>query len=139
MPTLDDMFGKPGSAAVPAPTDILPNTSVTQTGANNPAGRDVMLVASPFSAESRAFFNKDADERKLAVPAPASGDFTEVLEPLPPGAPLPASVARAGDPLAEALSPGLPEVAKFGIPFGANDSFNEGEIRETLRRILRRL
>jgi hypothetical protein len=135
------MFGKPSSASMPAPVDMLPDTTAARTssGGESFAGRDVLLAASPFSPESKKFFNKDAQERKVSF-QPREDAFTEVLAPLPPGAPLPASVARAGDPLADALRPGLNEVSKFGIPFNNNpDAFDEGEIRETLRRILRRL
>lgn len=156
MPTLDDMFGKPKEHAVGAPVDVLPDTHATsQAGTfDKAAGRDIMLVASPFEAEVMDFFNRESEKVTLesdrplvtqldsdVVFAPRSDGSSVLADSL--GAALDNNDVVAGTRgLAEALGPSIENLSTFG-EFGGgllpSSEMDISQLREALRAVLARL
>lgn len=146
MPSLDEMFGKPKEQAHEAAADVLPATSAeAQAGTfDSAAGRDIVLVASPFSAEAMDFFNQDEEEVTLESALEDQGPFPQVREdPLAPvGQPALADVDSEVDALTQALGPSIENVSRFGEfggTFGPSSQLSLSQLREALRAVLKKL
>ena len=152
MPTLDEMFGKPKEQALDAPVDILPDETATRTGGSfdTGAGRDVMLVASPFTPEAHEFFNKDNEERTLEAQRP-TGPFPQLTGDInqpaiyqgDPAQPVEDQQLQRGvDALTDALGPSIENVSRFGEfggGVGPSSELSLTQLREAVRSILKRL
>lgn len=126
------------------PSDILPTRSVdTNVNASAEArSREIALEKRSLTTEASTFFNKDGDARKISVETQRATDSI--------GAGL-GPKAKGGSPtmdaamnlntagMRNAFTPDIGSVSTFGLPSPDNPSYDEGSLRESLRKILRKL